>query len=128
MKLRFNGQHVFRVGQRLILGTKPKTKNEKEDNKVNANAVKLINTLARGINARAKEDEDQERQLAQLHPDPPPACILAPTKTQQEVDAWYSKPETIKTNVNGIRGLESYQPPLVLLAEVTAEEKARINL
>ena len=34
MTLKFNGQHVFRTGQRLVLETKPKTK--KEDNvKVN---------------------------------------------------------------------------------------------
>lgn len=124
MELKFNGQYVFRTGQRLVLGTKPKTKQQqKEDNTMNANAsIPLINTLARGINAIAKWDEDQLKQLAALQPDPPPACILAPTESQKEIDDWYAKQGTIKTNVNGVQGMESYAPPPLLLADPKEEK------
>ena len=84
---------------------------------MNANAVKIINTLAASILARAKEDELQERQLAQLHPDPPPPVLLAPTQAQKEVEEHYAKAETIKKNAGGIRGMESYLPPPILFAE-----------
>ncbi len=85
---------------------------------MNANAAKLINTLARGINASAKEDEDQLKQLAALYPDPPPPVLLAKTKTQEMIEEHY-KSNTITSR----SGREAYTPPPVLLAEVTPEEK-----
>ena len=121
MQLKYGGRHVFRTGQRLILGTKPKTKTKKEDTMNNA-AIDIMNQLAKGILARDKEAEDQERQLAQLHPDPPPACLLAPTETAKLVEEHYQKPGTIKTNVNGVKGMESYAPPPILLAPIEPKE------
>jgi len=124
MELKFNGQYVFRTGQRLFLGTKPKTKpKQEEDSKVRNAEIEIINTLAKGILARDKEAEEEERQLAQLHPDPPPPVLLAKTGTEKEVEEHYAKPETIRTNVNGIRGLESYAPPPILLAPLQQEAK-----
>ena len=118
MELKFNGKSVFRTGQRLVLETKPKTQQqEKEENEVNQSAVKLINRLAQGICARAKEDEHVERQLAASQPDPPPPVLLEKTEAQREVDDWYSKSGTIKKNAGGIRGMESYEPPPILFAE-----------
>ena len=119
-ELKFNGEYVMRVGQRLTLQTKPKTK--KEDKEVNQNAVTIINRLAQGICAKAKEDEDRDRQLAASQPDPPPPLLLEKTQSQREVDDWYAKSETIKKNAGGISGMEAYEPPPVLLAPVEKEE------
>ncbi len=127
-QLKYQGQHVFRTQRFVINPKKSELIQQSKEEPMNANAVSLINTLAADINRRAKEEEDQLKQLAELHPAEPPPVLLAKTGTHKEVDDWYARSETIKTNVNGIRGLESYQPPPVLLAEVTAEEKARINL
>ena len=76
MRLKFNGRRVFRTGQRLVLGTKSKTKTKQKEEPMNANAVSLINTLAADINRRAKEEEDQLKQLAELHPAEPPPVLL----------------------------------------------------
>jgi len=123
MTLKYQGQHVMRVGQKFAHEFKTTTKQQKEDKEVNANAAKLINTLAAGILARAKDDEKRQLAATQSHPDPPPACILAKTPAQEEVERHYQKPDTIRTNVNNIRGLESYEPPPVLLAPIEKETK-----
>ena len=108
--------YVFRVGQRIAQEFNPKTK--KEDSKVRNEEKQLINTLARGINARAKEEEDQLKQLAQLHPDPPPPLLLEKTGVAKEVEEYY------KTNTRtGESGLTMFTPPPVLLAPLTEEEK-----
>lgn len=112
MTLKFNGQHVFRTGQRLVLETKP-TK-PKEDEMGNAEK-EIINALAEGILSRKR---DEERQLAAAQPGSPPPVILAKTETQERIDAHYAKPESI--TVNRHTGRESYAPPPVLLAK---EEK-----
>ena len=117
MQLKFNGKSVMRVGQRLVLQTNPNKPKQKEE-QVNNAAKQIINELAKGILARAKEDEHQERQLAQLQPGSPPPVLLAKTETQKRVEDWYEKPGTIKTNVNGVKGMESYTPPPVLLAPI----------
>lgn len=117
-ELKYNGQYVFRT-QRSAINPKS-TKKEKEDKEVNNAEKQIINQLAAGILARAKDDEERERQLAQLHPDPPPPCILAKTESQEEVERHYQKPGTIRTNVNG---MESYEPPPCILAPLGEEEK-----
>lgn len=192
MKLRFNGQHVMRTGQRLILGTKPKTKTKKEDTvkiqsisqhdrgrwsrlvtlvetffseqlaisgredfKLSGNPKTelQIDTQERNLltalwkvtiahfntgrdistieetqlptNAAARQFakdtiarlRDQDKSWAAEQPAPAPAVLLAKTETRKRVEDWYEKPGTIKTNVNGVQGMESYAPPPVLLAK-----------
>ena len=109
-ELKYNGERVFRVGQKLTLQIKPK---QKEENEVHNAEKQIINELAASILARAK---DEERQLAASQPGSPPPVILAKTQSQEEVERHYQQPETIKTNVNGVKGLESYAPPPCLLA------------
>ncbi len=115
MTLKFNGQHVFRTGQRLTLETKPQTK--KEDSEVRNAEKIIINELARGIISRAKEEE---RQLAASQPDPPPLLLLEKTQSQREVERHYQKPGMITTNANGV---EAYAPPPCILAPLGEEEK-----
>ncbi len=105
MTLKFNGRRVFRTGQRLTLQTKPK---QKEDTMRNAEKT-IINELAAGILAWAR---DEERQLAASQPDPPPSCILAKTETQTEVAKHYES-----NTVHFAPGLESYAPPPVILVK-----------
>jgi len=109
MQLKFNGRRVFRTGQRLTLQTNPK---QKEDSEVNANAAKIINQLAAGILARAKDDKDQERRLAEEQPGSPPPCILAKTETQTEVARHYES-----NTVHFASGVEAYEPPPVILVK-----------
>ena len=111
MTLKYGGQHVFRTGQRLVLGTKPKTKpKQKEDSAVNDAAKTIINTLAEGILNRM---QDEKQRLAASQPDPPPPVILEPTEVQKEVRAHYE--DKINT-VHSASGREAYLPPPVLLA------------
>ena len=116
-RLKYQGKHVFRTQRFVINPKKSELTQQQKEEPMNENAVSLINTLAKGINAMAKVDEDQTRQLAQLQPDPPPACLLAPTESQKRVDDWYARSETVKTNAGGIQGMESYEPPPILFAE-----------
>ncbi len=106
-ELKFNGEYVMRVGQRLTLQTKPKTK--KEDKEVNNAEKTIINQLAAGLLARAK---DEKRQLAASQPDPPPPCILAKTETQTEVAKHYES-----NTVYSASGREAYEPPPVILVK-----------
>jgi len=117
MGLKYHGRRVFRVGQCITQQFKTTTTKQKKEDAMNANAVNLINILAKEICARAKDDEERQLAATKSHPDPPPACILEPTEVQKEVERHYRKPETIRTNVNGVEGLESYEPPPILFAE-----------
>jgi len=110
MKLKHNGEHVFRT-QRITQNFEPIKPQQKEDNDVNNAATKVINRLAAGILARAKDESGIRVQVA-----PPPACILARTKAREMIDAHYAQPGTVKTNVNDIKGMESYEPPPCILA------------
>lgn len=73
------------------------------------------------VNDWAARMRDNQKQLAEEQPDSPPAVLLAKTETKKRVEDWYEKPGTIKTNVNGVKGLESFQPPPILLAPVIKE-------
>ena len=74
----------------------------------------IINELAAGILARAK---DEERQLAASQLDPPPPVILAKTETQKEIEEHYKR-----NTIHSGSGREAYEPPPVLLVE-REEEK-----
>ena len=195
MPLKFAGKAVMRVGQRLILQTKPKTKTEKEkqvkiqsisqedqgrwgrllqlvqvffdeqlavsgkddfvlsgnpktelklDAKEKALMTALFKVIVFHFNtgadvssvaefqlptstnkqfAQAIRDRvaEEKRQLADAQPDPPPAVLLAPTPTRKLIEEHYEKPGTIKTNVNGVQGMESYAPPPCILSPVEKE-------
>lgn len=114
-ELRFNGEYVFRTQRNFI---NPESKTKKED-KVNNAEKQVMNALAEGILNRM---QDEKWQVAALQPAEPPPVLLAKTQSQKAVDEWYEKPGTIKTNVNGVRGLESFAPPPVLLADPKEEK------
>ena len=65
--------------------------------------------------------KDNQKQLAEEQPGSPPPVILAKTETQKRIEAWYEKPGTIKTNVNGVQGMESYAPPPCILSDPKEE-------
>ena len=111
-ELKYNGQYVFRT-QRSAINPKS-TKKEKEDKEVRNAEKQIINSLAAGLLEQAK---DKKRQLAASQPDPPPRLLTEPTSSRKRIEEHYEKPGTIKTNVNGVQGLESYAPPPVLLAK-----------
>ena len=110
-ELKHNGEHVFRVGQTLTLGeTKPTTTKEEEE--VNEAATKVMNALAKGILARAKDESGIRVQVA-----PPPPLLLKKTKTQQEIEEFY------KTNSRtGESGLTMFEAPPVILAPLEKED------
>jgi len=122
MTLKFNG-HVFRTQRFVINPKKSELTQQKKEDTVNKEETQIMNTLAKGILARDKEAQDRVNQLAALQPGPAPACILEPTQAQKELDEHYEKSTTITTNVSGIKGLESFTPPPVLLAPLTKEER-----
>ena len=102
-ELKFNGQHVMRVGQRLTLQTKPLKR--KEDKVMTKEEV----------NDWAARMRDNQRQQAEEQPGSAPPLILEKTTTRQEIEAWYEKPGHLTVNTD--TGRESYAPPPVLLKE-----------
>lgn len=109
--LKFNGERVFRIGQKIAHKYQPNK--QKEDKEVTNAEKEVMNRLARGITARAKDEAGIRVQVG-----PPPPVILARTEAQKRVAEHYEKPETIRTNVNDIKGMESYEPPPCILAPV----------
>ncbi len=134
MKLKHDGQHVFRTGQRIAQHFKP-TEKEKED-KVIAKEKKRLKEFAQSAIERFNDQKREERLRGR--PDPPPLVTLeerlrggsnlppllfpAKTETQKMVSDWYSKPDTIRENVGGVPGMESFEPPPVLLGPVEKED------
>ncbi len=107
MTLKYGGQHVFRTQRSAI--NPESTQKEKEDKKVRNAEKTIINELAAGILAWAR---DEERQLAASQPDPPPSCILAKTETQTEVAKHYES-----NTVHSASSREAYEPPPVILVK-----------
>ena len=70
------------------------------------------------VQATIERMNQEKRERLSAQPDPPPAVLLAPTPTRKCIEEHYQKPGTIKTNVNGVQGMESYEPPPVILSAV----------
>ncbi len=123
MTLKFNGQHVFRTGQKLTLQTKP-TEKEKED-KMNAREKKERKEFARAVIERFNDQKREERLRDRPNPPPlvileerlrggsnlPPLLLPAQTETRKMIEEHY------KTNeVRSESGRVAFEPPPVLLA------------
>ena len=132
MTLKYQGR-VFRTGQKIAHQFKT-TEKEKED-EMNAREKKELSEFAK---AAIELFNDQKKERLSAQPNPPPLVILeerlrggsnlppllfpAQTETQKMVSDWYSKPDTIRENVGGVQGMESFEPPPVLLGPVEKED------
>ena len=111
-ELKHNGKHVFRVGQTLTLKTKPTTK--KEEQEVTNAEKTIMNELAKA--AVARRESVGRVQIGEQVGSPPPV-ILARTTAKERIEEHYSQPGTVRTNANGVKGMESYAPPPCILAD-----------
>jgi len=129
MKLKHDGQHVFRTGQKIAHQFKT-TEKEKED-EVNAREKKELKEFAQSAIERFN-DQKREEQLRD-RPDPPPLVILeerlrggsnlppillpAKTETRKMIEEHY------KTNaVRSESGRVAFKPPLCIMAPLKEEK------
>ena len=127
MTRKFNGKSVMRVGQRLILQTKP---TQKED-EVNAREQKERKEFARSVIERFNDQKREERLRGRPDPPPlvtleerlrggsnlPPLLLPAQTETRKMIEEHY------KTNeVRSESGRVAFEPPPVLLAPLKEEK------
>jgi len=129
MKLKHDGQYVFRTGQRITQHFKT-TEKDKED-KMKVSEKKERKEFARAVIERFNDQKREERLRGRPNPPPlvtleerlrggsnlPPLILPAQTETQKMVEEHY------KTNeVRSESGRVAFEPPPVLLAPLKEEK------
>ncbi len=130
MTLKFNGERVFRVGQKIAHEFKPIKPTKKEDD-VNAREKKELKEFAQSAIERFNDQKREERLRDRPNPPPlvtleerlrggsnlPPLLLPAQTETRKMIEKHY------KTNeVRSESGRVAFEPPPCIMAPLEEEK------